>query len=100
MTETEVNFARADTWSEISGPSMASGARSIADRSQPEITYNVPVLPDDEYPDTDFDDRMSARTGRSLARSASEFTEDWRHHVSRHFRQTISIIAFFPLFLA
>ncbi|XP_045622584.2 LOW QUALITY PROTEIN: uncharacterized protein pot [Procambarus clarkii] len=80
MTETEVNFARADTWSEISGPSMASGARSIADRSQPEITYNVPVLPDDEYPDTDFDDRMSARTGRSLARSASEFTEDWRHH--------------------
>ncbi|KAG7154419.1 hypothetical protein Hamer_G018152 [Homarus americanus] len=92
MTETEVNFTRADTWSEASGPSMASGpsvasgpsmasgARSIADRSQPEITYNVPVLPDDEYPDTDFDDRMSARTGRSLARSASEFTEDWRHH--------------------
>lgn len=80
MTETEVNFARADTWSEVSGPSMASGARSIADRSQPEMTYTVPVLPDDEYPDTDFDDRMSARTGRSLARSASEFTEDWRHH--------------------
>ncbi|XP_037781694.1 uncharacterized protein LOC119578043 isoform X2 [Penaeus monodon] len=77
MTETEVNFARADTWSEASGPSMA---RSIADRSQPEMTYTVPVLPDDEYPDTDFDDRMSARTGRSLARSASEFTEDWRHH--------------------
>ncbi|XP_071549615.1 uncharacterized protein pot [Panulirus ornatus] len=80
MTETEVNFTRADTWSEASGPSLASGARSIADRSQPEITYNVPVLPDDDYPDTDFDDRMSARTGRSLARSASEFTEDWRHH--------------------
>lgn len=80
MTETEVNFARADSWSEASGPSMASGARSIADRSQPEMTYTVPVLPDDEYPDTDFDDRMSARTGRSLARSASEFTEDWRHH--------------------
>ncbi|KAK7070551.1 hypothetical protein SK128_015656 [Halocaridina rubra] len=80
MTETEVNFARADSWSEVSGPSMASGARSIADRSQPEMTYTVPVLPDDEYPDTDFDDRMSARTGRSLARSASEFTEDWRHH--------------------
>lgn len=86
MTETEVNFARGppDTWSEVSGPSMVSGARSIADRSQPETTYSVPVLPDDddEYPDTDFDDRMSARTGRSLARSASEFTEDWRHHVS------------------
>lgn len=80
VTETEVNFARADTWSEASGPSMASGARSIADRSQPETTYTVPVLHDDEYPDTDFDDRMSSRTGRSLARSASEFTEDWRHH--------------------
>lgn len=91
MTETEVNFARADTWSEASGPSMA---RSIADRSQPEMTYTVPVLPDDEYPDTDFDDRMSARTGRSLARSASEFTEDWRHHVSHHLPY---FQVFFPL---
>lgn len=81
MTETEVNFTRGmDTWSEASGPSVVSGPRSVADRSQPETTYSVPVLPDDEYPDTDFDDRMSARTGRSLARSASEFTEDWRHH--------------------
>lgn len=83
MTETEVNFARGpDTWSEASGPSVVSAPRSTADRSQPETTYTVPVLPDDDYPDTDFDDRMSARTGRSLARSASEFTEDWRHHVS------------------
>lgn len=81
MTETEVNFARGpDTWSEASGPSVVSAPRSTADRSQPETTYTVPVLPDDDYPDTDFDDRMSARTGRSLARSASEFTEDWRHH--------------------
>ncbi|XP_076042621.1 zona pellucida domain protein papillote [Oratosquilla oratoria] len=78
MTETEVNFARADTWSEASGPSTVSGARSIADRSHSEITYTVPVLPDDDYLDTDNDDRLSARTGRSLARSASEFTEDWR----------------------
>ncbi|XP_063877187.1 uncharacterized protein LOC135109640 [Scylla paramamosain] len=82
MTETEVNFTRGppDTWSEASGPSVVSAPRSTADRSQPETTYTVPVLPDDDYPDTDFDDRMSARTGRSLARSASEFTEDWRHH--------------------
>ena len=81
MTETEVNFARTDSWSEASGPSTASGARSTADRSHSEMTYTVPVLGDDEYPDTDFDDRMSGRTARSLARSASEFTEDWRHQV-------------------
>ena len=81
MTETEVNFARMDSWSEASGPSSASGARSIADRSHSEMTYTVPVLADDEYPDTDYDDRMSGRTARSLARSASEFMEDWRHQV-------------------
>ncbi|MCL4129112.1 UNVERIFIED_CONTAM: hypothetical protein GTU68_033307 [Idotea baltica] len=82
IPETEVNFARVhgDTWSEASGPSSAGGPRSHADRSHSEMTYTVPVLQDDDYPDTDFDDRLSARTGRSLARSASEFTEDWRHH--------------------
>lgn len=89
VTETEVNFARGvDTWSEASGPSTVSAGpvRSPLPGPvvHPDLTYTVPVLPDqeDEYPDTDFDDRMSARTGRSLARSASEFTEDWRHHVS------------------
>lgn len=81
VTETEVNFARADTCSEASGPSMVSGARSTADRSHSEITFAAPLLRDDpDYPDTDFDDRLSAKTGRSLARSTSEFTEDWRHH--------------------
>lgn len=83
IPETEVNFARApgDTWSEASGPSSAGGPRSHADRSHSEITYSVPVLQDEDYPDTDFDDRLSGRTARSLARSASEFTEDWRHQV-------------------
>lgn len=82
IAETEVNFARVhgDTWSEASGPSSSGGARSHADRSHSEITFSVPVLHDEDYPDTDVDDRLSARTARSLARSASEFTEDWRHH--------------------
>ncbi|RXG53533.1 hypothetical protein Avbf_06629 [Armadillidium vulgare] len=82
IPETEVNFARVhgDTWSEASGPSSTGAPRSHADRSHSEITFSVPVLHDEDYPDTDLDDRSSARTGRSLARSASEFTEDWRHH--------------------
>ncbi|KAA0185299.1 hypothetical protein HAZT_HAZT005209 [Hyalella azteca] len=78
ITETEVNFARAETSSEASGP---SGARSTADRSHSEITYAPGLMPGDrDYPDTDYDDRLSAKTARSLARSTSEFTEDWRHH--------------------
>lgn len=80
IPETEVNFARLDSCSEASGPSSAGAPRSHADRSHSEITYSVPVLHDEDYPDTDFDDRLSGRTARSLARSASEFTEDWRHH--------------------
>lgn len=75
VTETEVNFGlRMDTCSEASGP-----VRSTADRSQSEMTFGGPVM-GPEYPDTDCDDRLSAKTGRSLARSTSEFTEDWRHH--------------------
>ena len=70
-----------DAMSDASGPSMVSGPRNY-DRSHSEITYSVPVYPDGEYPDTDGDDRVSTRTGRSLARSASEFMEDWRLHVS------------------
>lgn len=85
VTETEVNFGRRmETCSEASGP---SGVRSAADRSHSEMTYGVPVMAPD-YPDTDCDDRLSAKTGRSLARSTSEFTEDWRHHEVR----TVAIV--------
>lgn len=50
VTETEVNFGRSTSHYRNSG----------------------------DYPDTDTDDRLSAKTGRSLARSTTEFVEDWR----------------------
>jgi len=62
--------------------SVASGVRSVTETEvnfgrDPDIAFR-PARPDE--PDTDADDRLSAKTGRSLARSTSEFMEDWRHH--------------------